>query len=59
MQEWVKKIQTELTKRKHDCGEVDGIFGYLTQSAVKEFQKQNDLVVDGIAGRVTRAKLFK
>jgi len=60
MQEWVKKIQTELIKRKYSCGDVgaDGVYGYLTQSAVKSFQKDNNLVVDGIAGKVTRSKLF-
>lgn len=29
---------------------IDGIFGSKTKNAVKEFQKQNGLVVDGIAG---------
>jgi len=58
MVEWVKKIQTELTNKKYECGPVDGIFGYLTQSAVKSFQKDNSLVVDGVCGRVTRTKLL-
>jgi len=58
MQEWVKKIQTELTNKKYECGPVDGVYGYLTQSAVKSFQKDNALVEDGVAGRITRTKLF-
>jgi len=58
MQEWVKKVQTELTNKKYEVGPVDGVFGYLTQSAVKQFQKDNSLVEDGVAGRITRAKLF-
>ena len=32
---------------------VDGIFGSQTQNAVKKFQLQNDIKVDGIVGNVT------
>lgn len=35
----------------------DGIFGPLTEEAVKEFQKSNGLTVDGIVGAKTWAKL--
>lgn len=35
----------------------DGIFGPLTEEAVKEFQKANGLTVDGIVGDNTWAKL--
>ncbi|WP_438315644.1 peptidoglycan DD-metalloendopeptidase family protein [Sporosarcina sp. FA9] len=38
---------------------VDGIYGLATKSAVKSFQKASCLVVDGIAGRLTRAALDK
>jgi peptidoglycan hydrolase-like protein with peptidoglycan-binding domain len=37
---------------------VDGDFGALTETAVKEFQKKNDLVVDGIVGKNTWDKLI-
>lgn len=35
----------------------DGIFGRLTEEAVKEFQKANGLVADGIVGNKTWSKL--
>lgn len=35
----------------------DGIFGELTEEAVKEFQKANGLVADGIVGERTWAKI--
>ena len=35
----------------------DGIFGPLTEEAVKEFQKSNGLTIDGIVGAKTWAKL--
>lgn len=30
---------------------MDGIFGILTEEAVKEFQRKNDLVVDELLGK--------
>ena len=53
----VKKLQEQLNKLGYNCGKVDGIFGSRTESAVKAFQKDNGLVVDGIAGSKTKAKL--
>ena len=37
--------------------EVDGIFGSDTDAAVRQFQLDNNLKVDGIAGQVTQVKL--
>ena len=53
----VKAIQQELKDRGLYSGEVDGIFGSATESAVKRFQTQQGLTADGIAGLQTLAKL--
>lgn len=49
----VRKIQTNLKKWGYNVGNVDGIYGSKTKNAVKEFQKNNGLKVDGIAGTET------
>lgn len=36
----------------------DGIYGAITEDAVKEFQRENGLTVDGIVGPATLAKLI-
>jgi peptidoglycan hydrolase-like protein with peptidoglycan-binding domain len=43
----------------YDVGPIDGIFGPLTEKAVRKFQKDNKLVVDGIVGQETFAALEK
>ena len=48
----VTALQVELNKHGHRL-EVDGNFGVLTDAAVQDFQRQNGLVVDGIAGQNT------
>ncbi|MGI5893402.1 MAG: spore cortex-lytic enzyme [Candidatus Merdivicinus sp.] len=53
----VKAIQQELKDRGLYNGNVDGIFGSQTEAAVKRFQKQQGLAVDGIAGPQTLKKL--
>ena len=59
--ELVKKCQQLLVKHGYSlgiCG-VDGDFGTATEKAVKEFQKDNGLKVDGIVGESTWAALEK
>ncbi|HOV68938.1 MAG TPA: phage holin family protein [Clostridia bacterium] len=54
----VQLMQQELNECMFRCGAVDGIFGPATLAAVKAFQKANKLVVDGICGPKTWAKLL-
>lgn len=53
----VKAIQQSLKDRGLYSGSVDGIYGSQTQAAVKKFQKQQGLTVDGIAGPQTLKRL--
>ena len=48
----VEKIQQRLNVK------VDGIFGVITDRAVRRFQEDNDLVPDGIVGEKTWRKMF-
>lgn len=49
----VTQIQTKLKRWGYYNGNVDGIYGNQTVSAVKYFQRKNGLKVDGIAGPAT------
>lgn len=49
----VKKIQTKLKNWGYYSGTVDGVYGWQTESAVKSFQKKNNLKVDGVCGTQT------
>jgi hypothetical protein len=49
----VKALQKALNERGLNSGPVDGDFGPLTQAAVKAFQKQAGITVDGIVGAET------
>ena len=55
--EEVKEIQTKLKNWGYYLGEIDGIFGSKTLQAVKDFQANNGLTVDGIVGEQTLAAL--
>jgi len=43
----------------YDCGKTgtDGDFGKSTESALKQFQKEHHLTIDGIYGKNSKAKL--
>lgn len=53
----VRRLQEQLSDRGFDPGLIDGIYGRQTESAVREFQRRNDLFDDGVAGRATLAAL--
>lgn len=55
--EMVKTLQSMLNKVGGYGLAVDGIFGNKTYDAVKEFQRTNDVPVDGIVSDQTWAKL--
>ena len=50
-------VQWALNKLGYWCGEVDGIFGLKTERAIRDFQADHGLVVDGIPGPNTKATL--
>ena len=52
---WVTLAQTELINKGYDCGKsgADGKFGANTQKAVKQFQQDHGLTVDGVIGQNT------
>ena len=49
----VRDLQAALKALGHDPGPIDGIFGARTESAVRAFQQQREIAVDGIVGRVS------
>ena len=54
----VRKMQNRLKELGYLKGSADGDFGAATESAVKAFQAQNGLAVDGKAGTATLNKLY-
>lgn len=46
----VKTLQTQLERLKYYNGDLDGIFGPKTETSTENFQQNNDIAVDGIAG---------
>lgn len=53
----VRALQSALVKLGYDPKGVDGIFGAGCRAAVIQFQKDNKLVVDGIAGLATVGRI--
>ncbi len=54
----VRKMQNRLKELGYLKGSADGDFGAATETAVKAFQAQNGLTVDGKAGTATLNKLY-
>jgi hypothetical protein len=54
----VRALQLRLRTRGFRPGPIDGLFGPLTQAAVRRFQLRHDLDVDGIVGPQTRKPLL-
>lgn len=52
----VERLQTDLSARGYQL-QVDGNFGESTENAVKAFQTDNGLTVDGIVAAQTGQKL--
>ena len=57
----VKILQLALVAYEYNIGKygADGDFGFDTESAVKQFQKNSGIAVDGIVGKNTWAELLK
>ncbi|HEU5139546.1 MAG TPA: peptidoglycan-binding protein [Bacillales bacterium] len=53
----VARLQSQLKQVGYYDGSVDGIYGSGTESAVRSFQREEGLLVDGIAGPNTRGAL--
>ncbi|MBI2914594.1 MAG: peptidoglycan-binding protein [Firmicutes bacterium] len=56
--EAVRNLQERLSAFGYDPGPPDGVYGYLTRDAVRRFQGEWRLRVDGIAGREALTTLF-
>lgn len=54
----VKKLQRQLKTLGYYSGSVDGTYGSGTVAAVENFQRVNNLKVDGKAGPATQSKLY-
>lgn len=55
----VAALQSRLTEMGFHCGRVDAIFGEMTESAVKDFQKSVGVKVDGKCGPATIIALLR
>lgn len=55
----VKQLQKNLGYLGYAVGQIDGIYGWETVQAVKEFQKNNGLAVDGVVGQQTANAIIK
>lgn len=53
----VKELQSKLTSLGYDTRGTDGIFGVNTENALRKFQKDRKLAVDGVFGPATKKAL--
>jgi peptidoglycan hydrolase-like protein with peptidoglycan-binding domain len=49
----VRDLQEAMKALGHDPGPIDGVFGEATEAAVKAFQQENGITVDGIVSERT------
>lgn len=55
----VKNLQFRLLDLGYNPGPVDGIFGPLTNNAVRRFQQDRQIQIDGIVGPITHQELYE
>lgn len=53
----IKKVQQALNDLGYDCGKADGVCGKKTKAALKKYQKDNGLTVDGKIGKQVKKSL--
>ena|SRR5438132_8791316 len=49
----VRQLQEALRELGHDPGPIDGQFGARTEAAVKAYQQERGIAVDGVVGPIT------
>ncbi|MBQ1712522.1 MAG: peptidoglycan-binding protein, partial [Firmicutes bacterium] len=54
----ITALQTRLTELKYYYDDITGFYGDMTASAVKQFQKNNEMEVTGIADPDTQLRIF-
>ena len=55
----VRALQRRLRRAGERPGPIDGLFGPLTEAAVRHFQDRQGLAVDGLVGAATRGALAR
>ena len=53
----IEKMQQQLNQLGFDAGEIDGVMGAMTQSALREFQASNGMIADGYPDSTTLCAL--